>query len=154
MRRLILVVCTSFLVVSCNHAAPTAPKTDPLPPFGVPMFDFILELPPHSTGYLHGITFDGSTNGAIQSGMKIGLEPQTHTMEGKLYGSGGIYRFKLWTKEGSLVPGSFKALSGPVERLSACEVVFANRTAEPGPIPLSVQFTVQDSFSGDCHTNY
>ena len=78
---------------------------------------------------------------------------QTHTLEGTLSGSGGTYRFQLWSKEGSLVPGSFKALSGPVERLTSCEVVFVNRTTESGPFPIRVQFTVHDSFSGDCHTN-
>jgi hypothetical protein len=151
MRHLIFLVSASVLVVSCNHATPTTPHTTS---DGPPMFDFILELPPHSTGTLHGIMVDGSTNGGIQSGLKVGLEAQTHTMEGTLYGSGGIYRFKLWSKEGSLVPGSFKALSGPVERLAPCEVVFVNRTAESGPFPISVQFSVQDSFDGDCHTNY
>lgn len=151
MRDLILFVSATVLVASCNHASPTTPRTTS---DGPPMFDFILELPPNSTGYLHGMLMDGSTNGGIQSGLKVGLEAQTHTMAGTLYGSGGIYRFKLWSKEGSLVPGSFKALSGPVERLAPCEVVFVNRTAESGPFPVSVQFTVQDSLNGDCHTNY
>jgi len=98
--------------------------------------------------------FDGSTNGATQTGLKVGLEPQTHTMEGALYGSGYIYSFKLWTKEGSLVPGSLKALSGPVEQVTPCEVVFINHTAESGPFPIKVQFTVQDSFKGACHSNF
>jgi len=98
MRHLILLVAASVLVVACSHAAPTTPEADPLPEFGVPMFDFILVLPPRSTGTLHGMLFEGSTNGATQTGLKVGLEPQTHTMEGALYGSGYIYSFKLWTK--------------------------------------------------------
>jgi hypothetical protein len=81
----------------------------------------------------------------------VRLEPQTHTVEGTLSGSGVSYNFELWSHEGSLVPGSLKALSGPVERLARCEVVFVNRTTSPGPIPIRVQFTVQDSSSGDCY---
>lgn len=154
MRRLMLLVSASVLVVSCNHGAPTAPKTSEQFP-GVPFFDFILELPPNSTGTLHGMTIDGGPSGGRQSGLKVGFEAnETHTLEGTLSGSGGSYRFQLWSKEGSLVPGSFKALSGPVERLAPCEVVFVNRTTESGPFPIRVQFTVQDSISGDCHTNY
>jgi hypothetical protein len=118
------------------------------------MFDFVLVLPPHSTGSLHGMRFDGSTNGGVQTGLKVGLEPQTHTMEGTLYGSGYIYSFKLWSKEASLVPGSLKALSGPVEQLTPCEVVFINQTMGSGPFPIKVQFTVQDSLKGDCHSNF
>lgn len=154
MRHFILFVAAPVLVLSCSHAPPRPPQTDPLPEFGVPMFDFILVLPPHSTGTLHGILMDGSTNGATQTGLKVGLEPQTHTMVGTLYGRGYVYSFKLWSKEASLVPGSLKALSGPVERVTPCEVVFINQTGEPGPIPIKVQFTVQDSFKGDCHSNF
>jgi len=122
---------------------------------GGPFFDFILELPPKSTATLHGMIFGGGPTPQRQAGEKVRFESnQTHTMEGTLYGSGGIYRFQLWSKEGSLVTGSFKALSGPVERLAPCEAVFVNRTTDPGPFPIRLQFTVQDSFNGDCHTNY
>jgi len=111
------------------------------------MFDFLLELPPDSSGTLHGIRVDGPGR---QIGLKIGLEPQTHTLEGTLSGSNVSYTFALWSAEGSLVPGSFKALSGPVERLGPCQVVFVNRTTSPGPFPIRVQFTVQDNIRGDC----
>ena len=69
MRHLIFLASASVLVVSCNHATPTTPHTTS---DGPPMFDFILELPPNSTGYLHGMLMDGSTNGGIQSGLKVG----------------------------------------------------------------------------------
>jgi hypothetical protein len=113
-----------------------------------PFFEFILELPPDSTGTLKGMIFHGPGR---QAGLRVRFEPQTHTIEGTLSGSGVSYRFALWSTEGSLVPGSFKALSGPVERLEQCEVVFVNRTASPAPLSIRVQFTVQDTISGDCH---
>jgi hypothetical protein len=101
-----------------------------------PWFDFILELPPDSSGTLKGMIFHGPGR---QSGLKVRLERQTHTLEGTLSGSGVSYKFELWSSEGSL------------ERLAPCEVVFANRATSPGPVPIRVQFTVQDSISGDCH---
>ena len=82
-----------------------------------------------------------------QYGLKVQLEPKTHTLEGTLSGSDAIYRFELWSSEGSLVLGSFKVLSGPVERLGPCEVVFVNRTTSPGPFPIRAEFTVQDNTS-------
>ena len=112
-----------------------------------PWFDFVLETPGPSRGTLKGMTFQGPGK---QEGLLVRLEPQTHTLDGTLYGSGVPYRFELWSTEGSLVPGSFKALGGPVERLTKCEVVFVNRTS-PGPIAVRVEFTVQDTVSGDCH---
>jgi hypothetical protein len=148
-RNLIFFISVSVLVVSCSHSTPTAPGTgDPLRALGGPWFDFILELPPDSSGTSKGMIFHGPGR---QSGLKVRLEPQTHTLEGTLSGSGVSYKFELWSSEGSLVAGSFKALTGPVERLAPCEVVFASRTTSPGPFPIRVQFTVQDSISGDCH---
>ena len=149
MRHFILLVSASVVVVSCNQSTPTAPEaSDPLRALYGPWFDFTLELPPDSSGTLKGMIFHGPGR---QSGLKVRLEPQTHTLEGTLSGSGVSYKFELSSSEGSLVPGSFKALTGPVERLAPCEVVFANRTTSPGPFPIRVQFTVQDSMSGDCH---
>jgi hypothetical protein len=97
---------------------------------------------------MKGMIFHGPGR---QSGLKVRLEPQTHTLEGTLSGSGVSYKFELWSSEGSLAAGSFKVLSGPVERLAPCEVVFANRTTSPNRFPIRVEFTVQDSISGDCH---
>jgi hypothetical protein len=149
MRHLIVLVSASVLVVSCNHRTPVVPETsDPLRALYGPWFDFVLELPPDSNGTLKGMIFHGPGR---QSGLKVRLEPQTHTLEGTLSGSGVSYKFELSSSEGSLVPGSFKALSGPVERLARCEVVFAKRTTSPDPFPIRVQFMVQDSISGDCH---
>lgn len=150
MRHLIVLISAAVLVVSCNQRTATAPEASdtPLRALYGPEFGFILELPPDSSGTLKGMIFHGPGR---QSGLTVRLEPQTHTLEGTLTGSGVSYKFELWSHEGSLVPGSFKALSGPVERLAGCEVVFANRTTSPDPISIRVQFTVQDSSSGDCY---
>ena len=113
-----------------------------------PWFDFFQELPSNSRFTLKGMTFQGPGRG---SGFLVRLEPQTHTVEGTYSSTGGNFRFELWSTEGSVVPGSFKALMGPVERLTKCEVVFANRTTSPGPSPIRFEFTVQDTVSGDCH---
>jgi len=149
MRHLPFLVSVSILIVSCSHRKPTAPEArDPLRALYGPWFDFNLELPPDSSGTLKGMIFQGPGR---QSGLKVRLEPQTHTLEGTLSGRGASYKFEVWSSEGSLVPGSFKAPSGPVERLAPCEVVFANRTTSPDRLPVRVEFTVQDNDSGDCH---
>ena len=69
-----------------------------------------------------------------QSGLKLRLLPETHTLDGMLSGSGVSYRFEVWSTAGSVVPGSFEALSGPVERLASCEVVFRQSNVIAGSL--------------------
>ena len=146
MRHLTVLLSVSILIASCSHLTPG--NRDRFRALNGPWFDFILELPAHSTGTLKGMITHGPGR---QSGLKVRLEPKTHTLEGTLSGSGVTYTFELWSHEGSLARGSFKVLSGPVERLGRCEVVFVKQTTSPDPIPIRVEFTVQDNTRGDCH---
>ena len=151
MRHLIALILASVLVASCNHSTPTAPgeiSASRLRALYGPQFGFTLQMPADSNGTLKGMIFHGP---GYQTGLLVQFEPQTHTLEGTLAGNGELYTFELWSGEGSLVPGSFKVLSGPVEQLTRCAAAFINRTASPEPMPIRVQFTVQDSPNGECH---